>query len=139
MEKDMSEKLGKFNPFQLVYFGNLTFIDISTMTFINPQHFIESVMACNKLKELHFRKCIQFHECQIVKMLCGLKFLEIVDGTETREMQYINAYIIITTLKKLRVIVLEPKLKSSETRSSKWLVRNFNHIIFGNSVMKMLQ
>ena len=75
----------------------------------------------------------------MVKMLCGLKLLEIVDGAETKEMQYINAYIIITTLKKLRVIVLEPKLESSETRSWKWLVRNFNHITFGNSVMKMFQ
>ena len=105
------KKLGKCNPFQLVYFGNLTFIDISTMTFINAQHFIESVMACNKLEELHFRQCIQFHECQMVKMLCGLKLLEIVDGAETKEMQYINAYIIITTFEEIASYSVRTKIR----------------------------
>lgn len=135
----MSEKLGKFDQLQLVYFSNLTFIDISGMTFINPQDFMESVMACNNLKELHFKECIQFHECQIVKMLCGLKFLEIVDGTRSREMQYINAYMIITSLKKLQVINLEPKVPNPEIKNWRWLVRNFQGITFGHSIMSMLQ
>ena len=133
----MSDKLGRFSPFQLVYFGNLTMLDISGMTFVDAQDFLESVKSCKYLKEIRFTGCVQFHECQIVKMLSFLKDLEIVDGTSTREIQYINAFWIVSSLNKLRMISLEPKSPHSENNKWEWLVKNYNNIIFGHAIMRM--
>ena len=133
----MSEKMGNFEPFQLVYFGHLSLIDISGMTFINPQHFMEAVQACTKLKEFRLTGCVQFHEHQLVKMLSSLQLLEMVDANSMRELHYISAYYIVTSLKQLRRISVEPKFPDSEDKRWEWLVHNFQGISFGHAIMRM--
>ena len=139
VEKDMSEKLGKFDAFQLVYFANITLLEISGMTYINAQHFLETVIGCVNLKEIRLSGCVQFHEMQIVKILCSLHKLEIVDATATKQLQYVSVYNIVTTLKNLRNISVEPKWPESKKSRGEWewLVRNFRRIVFGHSIMRI--
>ena len=53
-EHDMSKKLGPFNAWQLLYFPNLTFIDLSGCIFFNAQHFVDVSVGMKKLKELNY-------------------------------------------------------------------------------------
>ena len=138
VERDMSVKLGQFQPLQLVYFTNLQMIDISGMNFISSQDFTECVQACSQLKDINLSGCTQFHEFQLVRMFCPLLHLEKVDVTSSALMQYVNAFIIVTTLKKLKTFKCDPKYPMYEWNKWKWLIMNFNQLKFGASFRKLL-
>ena len=138
IEKDMSEKIGEFSPLQLVYFQNITTLDISGYTDFKSQLFMETVKGCSQLKEFRLTGCVQFHEHQLVKMFCQLKLLEIVDASHCSMLQYISAHRIITGLRNLRMINLEPKYPYSENKKWELMVVEYYKINFGHSVMNIL-
>ena len=139
VERDMSLKLGKFNAFQLVYFTNLQVIDISGMNFVIAQDFVDCVQACELLKEIYVSRCRQFHEFQIVRMLCALIKLEKVDVTSTSLMQYVNVFVVVTSLRRLRLMKCDPKYPQYQCKKWKWLISNFQRAEFGKSIMKILE
>ena len=136
IKRDLSEKIGRFRCVQLVYFGNLKALNISHCTFLNASAFVDCIQACSQLTELRFVNCTQFHENQIVKMLVGLAKLEICDGSATRDMLYVNTYTIVTTLRNLRLISLQPCFPKIERNDWEWLVKTFKkRVKFGHAIM----
>ena len=133
----MSIKLGKFNALQLIHFTDLTLIDISECRSVVSQDYVECIQFCTKLKHFNISECSQFHEYQMVRMLCGLQALSVVDITGTQKLQYISTYRIVTSLPGLSLICLDPKNPRQEANSWKWLITDVKHRVqFGKCVMK---
>ena len=137
VEKDMSEKLGKFSPLQLVYFRHITYLDISGMCDIVPTDLIDFIQFCSELKEIHMKNCKHFHEHQLATILSPLLKLEKVDCTNATPVVFLVGYAIISSLKKLQYINLMPKYPETELRSWHWLVVNFKSIHFGPDIMNI--
>ena len=136
LERDMMPKLGMFHPCQLVYFSQLTLIDISGCTTVVPQDFIECIQICQRLINLNMSGCYQFHEYQMVRMLCELKTLQIVDITGTKKLLYVSAYRIVTSLLSLKHLSLDPKFPTEEGFNWRWLITDVkNRLRFGEDVM----
>ena len=136
-ERDMSEKLGCFNPSQLVYFPHLTLIDISGSTFVDAKQFVDTCVYCPNIQELSIQGCVQFHEDQIMTMMCALKELQIIDCSVINEITHVTAEVIIVALRLLCLFNFDPKYSKEQIFVWKKLVQKYNKVKFGHNVMGM--
>ena len=80
--------------------------------------------------------CNIFPESQIVRMLSNLPSLEVIDCTCSTKVTYWSAFTIVSSLRLLRYINVEPKYP--ETNDWRRLVHTFQKVEFGHSVMSIL-
>ena len=138
MERDMSAILGWFSPFQLVYFANLSVLNLSECTNVEGPELVDCIQACGNLRKISLRGCNKIHEHYLAEILISLKMLHYVDCTDATSVVYLIAYCMVSSLKHLKFISLMPKYPNEELHSWKWLKIYFSHISFGKPITEML-
>ena len=88
---DLTPQLGVFSPSILIYFANLQELDISGCNSIDPEMFIDCLVACKFLKKLVMVRCTQFTQHQVVKMVQNIRAVTYLDASECCMVNYVNA------------------------------------------------
>ena len=126
-----------FQPSDLNFCPDLEELDISNRLYLDPVSFVLSVVNCKNLKIIKFVNCRQFTEEQITYMLWKLKKLQYIDGTRTQAIRFCNFLSIITSLRKLRCISLEPKFPVEEQKDWIRVVKNYP-LVFGHAINRIV-
>ena len=134
---NFSQKIGPFKPEHLIYFPQITEIDISGCSQITPDIFVDCIASCMHLIKFNLRGCTQFTEKMLQKMLTQLNFLKYVDCTFCEHVTFATAYNIVSALPHLLIINLEPRFPGPEINDWKRLIVTFNKVQFGVSIISM--
>ena len=137
LEINLTPNFGGFVPEHLVYFKNIVQIDISGCTEIIATLFVDCIATCRNLRIFSMTGCIQFSEKNMQKIFNQLPELEQIDCTSCADVTFATAYNIISPLKKLLGINLEPKFARAEYEDWKRLVQIFRFVTFGHSIMRI--
>ena len=129
--------INNFDPKMLEKFCNLKNLDLSHCYMLEATSLLTNIVKCSHLTHIKLVHCTQFSEQQLTKLLCDLQNLEYADCTATQEMSFCNCLLVLCTLTKLRAINVEPKYIILERKDWERMIKQFNFITFGHSVMRM--
>ena len=138
-ERDMTNKLGKFVPSQLVYFGSLVDLDISGSISIDSSLFVDCVAFVQKLKRLNMSYCKQFTEGQIVKISSIQKSLTLLDAAYGPEFLYKNCFLILANCRKMLTINVSVRYPDCERKDWHNLFRTFRKVLFGRAIKSVIR
>ena len=137
LEIQLTPNFQTFQPQYLLYFSNICEINISGCTQIEPTLFVDCIGACNKLLKLEMTGCIQFSEKSLFKIVQQLPLVRYLDCTACVQVTFATAYNVVSALKELIMINLEPKFPLEENQDWKRMIQIFRRVKFGHSIMRI--
>ena len=137
-EIDITAMLGSFTPTYFLYFPYVQQLDVSGCNHFDTSLFVDCVTSLTNLIEIIMIGCTEFKESQLVRILINLQKLEIVDCTRATPLLFCNAYTVVSALRNLRIINVEPRYEVLELKDWKRLFSIFLDVKFGHSVTRIL-
>ena len=138
MDWDISEHMNGFNSMFLIYMKDIREIDISGCSAIPTLNFIDCIGACQNLKILKMKACMQFTELHLMQMLPQLKRLNYLCLEECQEISFPVAFWIVSSLPQLLNIDFEPKNREIELKDWKRFFHTFFRVQFGIAFRRIL-
>ena len=133
---NISPQVGSFTPTLLIYFPQLSELDISGCKGIDQSLFTDCIGACSHLKKLVMTGCIQFQQYHIVRFASTVKKINYLDAENCGEFTYANAYAILATLQDLRMLHLNPQDIGEQLQKWSNLFVLFRRVHFGINITR---
>ena len=128
---DVTHHVPVHNAFVLLYFPNITELDLTGMTHMNPQDVVECISYVWKLQFVTLDFCTQFSPYHLMKIFQQLKECRWISLVRCQSLDWTPAYCITSSSSKLKFIEFE--MSHRWTSPSHWMqLRNiFLTVRFG--------
>ena len=133
---DLTSQIGPFTPCILVYFSDLQELDIGGCRSIDPSLFVDCIVVCTKLRKLVLTSCTQFSQYQIVKVVRNKCHLEYLEASNTSDINYANAYLILSHVPQAQFVNFDPHKIFNEIDDWTNLFRIFHYVHFVVNIMR---
>ena len=100
--------------------------------------FVDCIGICKNLRKLNMQHCIQFSEYQLARTARQVKELTYLEMSNSSEITYTNAYIILGNLPHLEMVNFDPKGIPERCDDFKHLMNLFWKVHFGVNITRHL-
>ena len=126
--------------FTLLYFPNVVHLDLSGLSDIVPNDFLDVIGYMKSVKSLNLDGCYQFSQYQIVKIFQMVKTVEKLSLVDCCKLAFTPAYCICSSVKFLKYVDFEPENIILEKRDWKRLIAIFSRLnLETNSVQHVVR